>query len=190
VTGAGNVSGTSNTALGESADVGADNLTNATAIGADTIVTASNRVQLGRITQDTVAIGAFGTPSTSTHVCIDAFGVFTACSSSLRYKNNVKPLYTGLAFVRKLRPISFTWKGSGEHDIGFAAEDVAAVNEGFTFRNHKGEVEGVKYTQISAALVNAIKEQQAQIEALRATNAALNRRLRVLENRVLRRRRG
>ena len=50
------------------------------------------------------------------------------------------------------------------HDLGFGAEDVARVNELLVIRNDKGEVEGVKYDRISAVLVNAIKEQQAQIE--------------------------
>ena len=33
-----------------------------------------------------------------------------------------------------------------------------------TFRNDKGEIEGVKYNQLSAVFVNAIRDQQAQIE--------------------------
>lgn len=51
------------------------------------------------------------------------------------------------------------------HDLGFGAEEVAAVEPLLTFRNEKGEIEGVKYAQISAVLVNAIKEQQVQIQS-------------------------
>jgi hypothetical protein len=36
-----------------------------------------------------------------------------------------------------------------------------------TFRNENGEVEGVKYQQLNVVLVNAIKEQQREIEQLR-----------------------
>ena len=33
-----------------------------------------------------------------------------------------------------------------------------------TFRNDNGKIEGVKYNQLSAVFVNAIRDQQAQIE--------------------------
>jgi hypothetical protein len=47
---------------------------------------------------------------------------------------------------------------------GNSAEDVERVEPLLTFRNDKGEIEGVKYNQLSAVLVNAIRDQQAQIE--------------------------
>ena len=50
-------------------------------------------------------------------------------------------------------------------DLGFGAEDVEAVNSLLVTYNTKGEVEGVKYDRISAVLVNAVKEQQTQIDA-------------------------
>jgi len=50
-------------------------------------------------------------------------------------------------------------------DVGFGAEEVAAVEPLFVTYNDKGQVEGVKYDRISVALVNAVKEQQGQIEA-------------------------
>jgi len=50
-------------------------------------------------------------------------------------------------------------------DVGFGAEDVARINPLFVNYNAAGEVEGVKYDRLSVAFVNAIKEQQTQIEA-------------------------
>ncbi len=49
-------------------------------------------------------------------------------------------------------------------DLGFGAEDVYEVEPLLVTHNNNGEIEGVKYAQISAVLVNAIKEQQIQIE--------------------------
>ena len=66
--------------------------------------------------------------------------------------------------VKQLRPITFDWKESGMHDIGFGAEDVAKVSELLVIHNTKGEVEGVKYDRISAVLVNAVNEQQAMLQ--------------------------
>jgi hypothetical protein len=64
----------------------------------------------------------------------------------------------------RLSPITFDWKHGGMKDVGFGAEDVAQINPLFVTYNDKGEVEGVKYDRLSAAFVNAFKEQQAQIE--------------------------
>jgi len=49
-------------------------------------------------------------------------------------------------------------------DVGFGAEEVARVEPLLTTTNDKGEIEGVKYAQISTVLVNAVNEQQAEIE--------------------------
>jgi len=57
-------------------------------------------------------------------------------------------------------------------DIGLGAEEVEKVAPLLTFRNAKGEIEGVKYNQLSAVFVNAFKEQQAQIELQQTRNAA------------------
>jgi hypothetical protein len=66
--------------------------------------------------------------------------------------------------IRRLRPVTFTWKLDGVRDLGFVAEEVNAVEPLMTTANDKGEIEGVKYDRISTALVNAVNEQQTQIE--------------------------
>ena len=50
-------------------------------------------------------------------------------------------------------------------DIGLGAEDVEQIEPLLTFRNPKGEIEGVRYDHIGVVLINAIKEQQTQIAA-------------------------
>jgi len=86
------------------------------------------------------------------------------CGSSLRYKTEVQPLFAGLEIINRLRPISFTWKEGGARDLGLGAEEVAAVAPLLVTRNDRGEIEGVKYAQLSAVLINAIKEQQEQLQ--------------------------
>ena len=86
------------------------------------------------------------------------------CTSSLRYKENVQTFRAGLDIIQRLRPISFTWKEGRIKDIGLGAEEVDKVEPLLTFRNPKGEVEGVRYSQLSAVFINAFKEQQAQIQ--------------------------
>jgi len=99
-------------------------------------------------------------------LCVDSAGanIIRVCSSSLRYKTDVRSFTGGLEIINRLRPISFTWKENGTHDLGLGAEDVAKVEPRLTFRNSKGEIEGVKYSQLNIVLINAIKAQQAQID--------------------------
>jgi hypothetical protein len=42
-------------------------------------------------------------------------------------------------------------------DIGLGAEEVERVEPLLTFRNEKGEIEGVKYDRITPVLVNAVQ---------------------------------
>ena len=100
-------------------------------------------------------------------LCLNIHDEIGSCASSLRYKTNVNPFTSGLNLVKQLKPITFDWKDGGMHDLGFGAEDVAAVEPLLVIHNKNGEVEGVKYDRISALLVNAVKEQQGQIEYLK-----------------------
>jgi hypothetical protein len=94
--------------------------------------------------------------------------VLTTCSSSLRYKTDVHPYAGGMDVVNRLKPVTFTWKDSGALDIGFIAEDIAAVEPLLATYNDSGEIEGVKYERMGVLFANALKEQQAQIKQQQA----------------------
>jgi hypothetical protein len=112
-------------------------------------------------------VGILNLGAGSTPLCHDGY-IVSECSSSLRYKSDVHPFSGGLDIVKRLRPIAFTWKEGGMQDVGLGAEDVERVEPLLTFRNDKGEIEGVKYNQLSAVFVNALKAQQTQIERQQA----------------------
>jgi hypothetical protein len=135
----------------------------------------------------TVAIGLLSSSASAIHVCIDFLNRLSQCSSSLRFKENVTPFSSGLELIRQLRPIRFTWKNNGTPDLGLGAEDVAKVEPLLVTHNDKGEIQGVKYDQLNVVLINAIKQQQEQIETLRTANVALNTRLRAVEKIVRKR---
>lgn len=88
------------------------------------------------------------------------------CSSSRRYKENIQNYAGGLNLLKQLRPVTFSWKSNGQKDVGFVAEEINEVEPLLNNYNEKGEVEGVKYAQVTTVLVNAVKEQQTQIEKL------------------------
>ncbi len=86
-------------------------------------------------------------------------------SSSQRYKKDIKDFNLGLDIVMKLQPREFTWKSTGERDFGFIAEDAEKVNS-FLITYLNGQPEAFRYSQYTAILTNAIKEQQEEIEKL------------------------
>ena len=98
-----------------------------------------------------------------TNLCHNASQI-TDCSSSLRYKKDLLPFTGGLDLLKRLQPITFTWKDHPERDLGLAAEEVAEVEPLLVTHNAKGQIEGVKYDRLTAVLVSAIKEQQAQVK--------------------------
>ena len=118
-------------------------------------------------------------------LCRNAAGVVAVCtSSSLRFKTQIAPFSDGVSLIRRLRPISFTWKMDGSRDVGLGAEDVAKVEPLLVTHDDKGEIEGVKYDRLNIVLINAIRQQQEQIETLQAANAALSVRLRSVQKTV------
>jgi hypothetical protein len=108
-------------------------------------------------------LGAAG----ATTLCRNASNQISTCSSSARYKSNINPFSSGLSVIKQLRPVSFTWKVGGMHDMGLVAEDVAAVEPLLTTTNANGAIEGVKYDRVAVVLINAVQEQQRQIEQQR-----------------------
>lgn len=174
--GTNNITGFANTLIGTNAEVTSGNLTFATAIGANASVASSNTIALGRSAgQDTVVVpGDMSINGTVQLVSLGTAGILSlcrnitnqlsACSSSLRYKTGVAEYPGGLNVIRKLNPIEFTWTNAGVRDIGFAAEEVHKVEPLLVTHNKGGEIEGVKYQQITTVLVNAVKEQQTLIE--------------------------
>ena len=173
-----NTTGNYNTVLGADADVAAGSLSFAAAIGSNALVSTSDTIVLGK-TAGTYAnlsrpadrvlipgltqiqtLGAAG----ATTLCRNESNEISTCSSSIRYKSNINEFNSGLNLVRRLRPVSFNWRTGGMPDMGLVAEEVADVEPLLVTYNDKGEVEGVKYDRVGVVLLNAVKEQQTQIE--------------------------
>ncbi|MEP6945213.1 MAG: tail fiber domain-containing protein [Acidobacteriota bacterium] len=112
--------------------------------------------------------------SGSTPLCVDLSGFISTCGpSSLRYKTNITPFLPGLKAIKQLMPISYDWKANGSHDFGLAAEEVAKVLPDLTLFDKEGQINGVRYERINVVLINAVKEQQSQIESQARENSDL-----------------
>lgn len=162
VAGNSNTTGNFNTAVGYNASFAFETLSNATAIGAGAIVSTSNTIVLGT-PDERVVIAGLGSGRSALYVSNG--GEIGISTSSLRYKTNVEPFLDGLSLVNELQPITFNWKDDDMPDLGLAAEDVAEIEPLLATYNDDGRVEGVKYDRLTVVLLNAVKQQQAQIEA-------------------------
>lgn len=142
---------------------------------------AGNRLRVaGTLRVDTLG------PGGSQSVCRNAANQIASCSSSARYKQAVADLdgALGLQAAQALRPVSFEWRGSGEADLGFIAEEVAQLDPRLVVRNESGEVEGVKYDRLSAVLALAVQQLATARGADAARIARMQARIESLADRV------
>ena len=88
-------------------------------------------------------------------------------TSDATLKTNVETLTGSLDAVNALRGVSFDWIESGGSEVGFIAQEVEEVLPEVVSTNDQG-IKSVKYGNMVAVLVEALKEQQLRIEALEA----------------------
>ncbi len=97
--------------------------------------------------------------------------------SSARWKTNIQPLDNALDKVERLRGVAFDWKANGKHDIGVVAEEVAVVVPEVVGFERNGKAQSVDYGRLTALLLEAVKEQQAQIRELKGEIEKLSRQM-------------
>jgi Chaperone of endosialidase len=86
--------------------------------------------------------------------------------SSRRFKTDIQTLPDALDKVEKLRGVSYTLKATGKREIGVIAEEVGkVVPELVTYEANGVDARSVDYTRLTALLIEAIKQQQAEINA-------------------------
>jgi len=98
--------------------------------------------------------------------------------SSIRWKKNIKPIDRALEKVLALRGIYFDWdkEHGGQRSVGMIAEEVGRIfPEVVTYEKDGKYAIGMDYTKLTAALVEAIKAQQKEIESLKTEIQKLKR---------------
>ncbi|OAI44206.1 hypothetical protein AYO38_09990 [bacterium SCGC AG-212-C10] len=90
--------------------------------------------------------------------------------SDLRLKKDIVSLNRGLSDILKLQPKSYVLReGDGSTQLGLIAQDVQDVLPELVIADPTNDgLLGVNYSGLIPVLINAIQEQQAQINALRA----------------------
>jgi hypothetical protein len=108
------------------------------------------------------------------HVDGDIIAYSTTVSDK-RLKDDVKPLESSLDKVMNLKGVEYVWNNGsrkGQKDIGFIAQEVEEiipeiVREKEVIFNKEENYKTVDYEKITAVLVEAMKEQQDQINDLK-----------------------
>ena len=95
-------------------------------------------------------------------------------SSDGRLKTNIQPLQSSLNKILQLKAVSYNWKNNptADRQVGFIAQDVQKVFPEVVVADESGNY-GMAYQNLVAPIVEAMKEQQQQIEALKAENEKL-----------------
>ena len=124
---------------------------------------------------------------------LSATGDVVAYSSDQRLKENIKPIENAVDKIKQLKGVTFDWNEKSEelgfepstkiNDVGVIAQDVEAVfpqlvqlapfdigsDEDGNATSKSGEdYKTVNYARLTAVLIEAVKEQQQQIDELKA----------------------
>ncbi len=188
-----NSSGTHHTVIGSNAGVSANGFTNSAAIGNGAMITASNQVRLGN--NAVTSIGGYAN--------------WTNLSDG-RFKKEVREDIPGLAFIEKLRPVSYeldrkklhtflhgedtdalTASAKGGRSIGFIAQEVERVVSenryvfsGVDKPQNEHDHYGLRYAEFVVPLVKGMQEQQELIKSLQELVNAQQQRIETLESRM------
>lgn len=99
-------------------------------------------------------------------------------SSDRRLKSNIRNTSYGLKEIMHLQPVSWSWKDNSlgsSPQLGLIAQDVKSIVPETVSGNEQTGTLSINYTELIPVLINAIKDQQQQIEEL-------TKRIKALEN--------
>ena len=127
-----------------------------------------------------------GQPSLSTEHNLEVNGHIKATAditafstSDKRLKENIKPIENPLQKIKKITGVTFDWRELTKEeeerkfqphrgaDIGVIAQEVEAVLPEIVETRKKTGYKAVKYEKLTALLIEAVKEQQTQIDELK-----------------------
>ena len=138
-------------------------------------------VRLTRASDDAVhwTLDTYGAGSTPPFRIINASSVGVEVASGatswtaysdIRYKKNIQPLSYGLDEALEINPIRFDYDFEESNDskrVGFSAQEVQAIVPEAVFASEDGKL-SLSATELIPMLINAIKELNTKVEALKA----------------------
>ena len=98
---------------------------------------------------------------------ISANGTVTA-SSDIKLKKNISTIDNALDKVNLLRGVEFDYIENGNHNIGVIAQEVESVLPDLVHTNEETDTKSVAYSNLTAVLIEAVKELTAEVNTLKA----------------------
>jgi hypothetical protein len=87
--------------------------------------------------------------------------------SSIALKENINPIENALENILKLSGVTYDRIDTKEHEAGLIAEWVNLVIPDLVTKNKDGEPIGIKYTKLTAYLIESIKSLKHEIDELK-----------------------
>lgn len=139
--------------------------------GKPTIPTNNNQLTNGAGYTTYTSNQATNTNSNVTFSTVSATGdIIAYASSDERLKDNIKPIAWAVDKINRIGGYEFDWNNNSEHsghDIGVLAQEIEEVLPEVVVTRDNG-YKAVRYEKIVALLIEAVKEQQLQIEELKS----------------------
>ncbi len=110
--------------------------------------------------------------------CAGGPGANYGSVSSIRWKENIKPIDNPLDKVSQLRGVYFDWdeEHGGHHDVGMVAEEVGKVLPEVVVYENDGEyATAMDYSKLTPLLIEAVKELKSENEKLEQRIAELEK---------------
>lgn len=119
----------------------------------------------------TVPISKLDVNGTVTSLELDVNGTATASNfnslSDINEKNNISKIENALEIIQSINGVKFNWKKDNSPSLGVIAQDIESIIPEIVSGVN---VKTVNYNGIIAVLIEAIKEQQIQINYLLEKN--------------------
>ncbi len=101
----------------------------------------------------------------------------TIQTSDARLKTNIEPLEYGLKEVLQMQPVRYNWRDNplSMAKIGLIAQEVRKLVPEVVVGDEEKETLGMNYAELVPVLINAVKEQQQQIDGIQQRIDALQK---------------
>jgi Chaperone of endosialidase len=199
-----NTTGTDNTAIGEAAlfNNGGNNNIGLGVNAGSNLTTGDNNIDIGnqglaaeantiRISTQgtqkaTFIAGIIGAPVSGATVHISGSGQLgIGPPSSVRFKDDIKPMDRASEAILALKPVTFRYKKGLDPEripqFGLVAEEVEKVNPDLVARDDQGRVYTVRYEAVNAMLLNEFLKEHRKVQEQERRSDLQDRQVQELE---------
>ena len=171
---ANSTTGSNNVAMGFDAGLNLKSGSNNITIGANVPGTASdaNTVRIGKqgTQKATFIAGISGTAVTGSTVVVNAMGKLGVATSSVRFKEQIKPMKDASEAILAQKPVTFRYKEEVDTDatpqFGLVAEEVEKVSPDLVIHDEEGRPFTVRYDAVNAMLLNEFLKEHRKVADL------------------------